>query len=153
MHVAVQLLVELRCEQVGGQGSTSPARQSASVTSTMPWMQPDEPKQTEFRQLTHFSQAAMQQEPWSTMHGRQEKNLLGLNTINRSGCLTHQKSPVCVPMSLVQGWLLQLWLCMVMPSQSSPPFLGGGAEQVLFRCRTPPPHFASHSDHCVHSDQ
>lgn len=34
-HVAVQLLVELRCEQVGGHGSTLPAQQSSSVTSTM----------------------------------------------------------------------------------------------------------------------
>lgn len=56
-------------------------------------------------------------------------------------------------MSVVQGWLLQLWLCRVMPSQSRPPFLGGGAEQVLFLCLTPPPHWASHSDHSVHSDQ
>lgn len=39
-HVAVQLLVELRCEQVGGHGSTLPARQSSSVTSTMLLRQP-----------------------------------------------------------------------------------------------------------------
>lgn len=56
-------------------------------------------------------------------------------------------------MSLVQGWLLQVWLCKVMPSHSRPPFLGGGAVQVLFLCLTPPPHWASHSDHSVHPDQ
>lgn len=67
--------------------------------------------------------------------------------------LFEYESPVCVPMSLVHGWLLQLWLCRVMPSQSRPPFLEGGAEQVLFLCLTPPPHWASHSDHSVHSDQ
>lgn len=61
--------------------------------------------------------------------------------------------PVCVLTSLLQGWLLQLWLCRVMPSQSRPPFLGGGAVQVLFLCLTPPPQGASHSDHSVHSDQ
>ena len=66
-------------------------------------------------------------------------------------CLT--ESPVCVPVSVVQAWLLQLWLCRVMPSQSRPPFLGGGAEQLLFLRLTPPPHWASHSDHSVHPDQ
>ena len=52
-----------------------------------------------------------------------------------------------------QGVALQLWVCRVMPSQSRPPFLGGGAEQDRLLVRTPPPHGASHSDHAVHSDQ
>lgn len=54
IHAAVQLLVKLRCEQVGGQGSTLPAWQSASVTSTMPLTQPEQPikEQTKFRQFT-----------------------------------------------------------------------------------------------------
>lgn len=44
-HVAVQLLVELRCEQVGGQGSTLPAWQSSSVTNTMLLRQPEKKQQ------------------------------------------------------------------------------------------------------------
>lgn len=40
IHVAEQLLVMLRSEQVGGQGSTCPARQSSSFTSTRPLTQP-----------------------------------------------------------------------------------------------------------------
>lgn len=58
-----------------------------------------------------------------------------------------------MPTSLVHGSLLQLWVCSIIPSHSRPPFLGGGAEHVLFLCLTPPPQRASHSDHFVHSDQ
>lgn len=43
-QAAVQLLVELRCEQVGGHGSTLPAWQSSSVTSTMLLKQPEKVK-------------------------------------------------------------------------------------------------------------
>lgn len=108
----------LRCEQVGGQGSTLPARQSASVTSTMLLTQPEQPiREQTYVELDETS-----------------------NTNNRVHCVAECGPPVCVPVSLLQGSLLQLWLCRVMPSQSRPPFLGGGAEQVLFLRLTPPPH-------------
>lgn len=58
-----------------------------------------------------------------------------------------------VPTSLVHGSRLQLWVCSIFPSHSRPPFFGGGAVHVLFRSLTPPPQWASHSDHSVHSDQ
>lgn len=45
-HVAVQLLVEVRCEQVGGHDSTLPTRQSSSVTSTMLFRQPEKQNRT-----------------------------------------------------------------------------------------------------------
>lgn len=62
-------------------------------------------------------------------------------------------SPVFVLSPLLHGSLLQLWVCSILPSHSRPPFLGGGAEQVLFLCLSPPPHWASHADQSVHSDQ
>lgn len=40
-HATVQLLGKLRCEHVGGQSSTFPVWQSACVTSTIPFMQPE----------------------------------------------------------------------------------------------------------------
>lgn len=61
IHAAVQLLVELRCEQVGGQGSTIPAWQSASVTSTMLLMQPEQPNRHTVIQTAYIlNHAAMQ---------------------------------------------------------------------------------------------
>lgn len=54
----VQLLVELRCEQVGGHGSTLPAWQSSSVTSTMLLKQPEKVKV----------------EYWNTVNRPEEKN-------------------------------------------------------------------------------
>lgn len=85
--------------------------------------------------------------------GQGEENNLRLQTPTTDVQSDRVWAPVCVPVSLVHGWLLQLWLCRVIPWQSRPPFLGGGAEQVLLLCLTPPPHWASHSDHSVHCDQ
>lgn len=48
--------------------------------------------------------------------------------------------------------MLHACVCLLIPSQSLPPFLGGGLEQVLFLTISPPPHGTSQPDHSVHSD-
>lgn len=74
VHAAVQLLVELRCEQVGVQGLTLPAWQSASVTSTIPLMQPEQPIREQIQTVHSLYHIAMTYLTWS----RHSTNILRL---------------------------------------------------------------------------
>ena len=42
--------------------------------------------------------------------------------------------------------VLQILLCILSPTQSSPPFCGEGSVQLLFRDRTPPPQLTLQAD-------
>lgn len=52
-----------------------------------------------------------------------------------------------------QGWLLQDWVCSLLPGQYFPPWIGGGLVQVRDLLWVPPAHVALHELHAFHLAQ